>query len=466
MASRADERRTNFIVGMFVLAMTGLLVGSLFVIAVSEGWGVRTTELVADFHTVSGLARNSKVQLAGKEIGKVQSIQFISPIYACSPESEDLGRVGARTNECEGSLFCAEEPNGGGVCAELERYTGSDNDYKDACTGMDCPSGTVCVNKSFSSRYARVRWYGPEGVCVPYSTELRRVRVAMEVEADKLLHIANDSRATIQSNGVLGDQLVNVTVGHQAPVEPGGRVLTAPSIMEDLNRFKERLDGITDKVDKGLAGFASVFGALNNEGTKRDLREIIGNVSSISGQVKDGSGLVGAMFSDPRYKEDVALTLKSIRLSATQLEETVSTLNREIEPAVRGISGAASSVEELAAAINDPSSRSVIALAIHDDEMGEDLKKAIAEGAEALGATKETVTDVQVLVAEVQHAVTSGEGTLGKLIKDPKAYDDLVKLIGNAERNNVIKKLVRFVVAQDEFSESAGGDDVSRRSNR
>ncbi|MGB1699103.1 MAG: MCE family protein, partial [Nannocystaceae bacterium] len=48
-----------------------------------------------------------------------------------------------------------------------------------------------------------------------------------------------------------------------------------------------------------------------------------------------------------------------------------------------------------------------------------------------------------------------GEGTIGKLLKDPKAYDDLVKLLGNIERNNVVKKLVRFVLEQDEASSSA-----------
>jgi phospholipid/cholesterol/gamma-HCH transport system substrate-binding protein len=55
----------------------------------------------------------------------------------------------------------------------------------------------------------------------------------------------------------------------------------------------------------------------------------------------------------------------------------------------------------------------------------------------------------------VRNAVDEGRGTLGKLIKDPKAYDDLVKLLGNMERNNVLKRVVRFVIEQDEASDSA-----------
>ncbi len=58
-------------------------------------------------------------------------------------------------------------------------------------------------------------------------------------------------------------------------------------------------------------------------------------------------------------------------------------------------------------------------------------------------------------VSKVVSTIEKGDGTLGKLLKDPKAYDDLVKILGNIERNNTIKKLVRFVVEKDEAASSA-----------
>ena len=55
----------------------------------------------------------------------------------------------------------------------------------------------------------------------------------------------------------------------------------------------------------------------------------------------------------------------------------------------------------------------------------------VYDAREAIGVTREAVADIQVLTAEISHAVTAGEGTLGKIIKDPKVYDDLVKLIAD-----------------------------------
>ena len=71
---RRDEQRTNFVVGIFVIAFGGLLIASLFLIAISEGVLTEKTTIRAHFRTVSGLTKQSKVQLAGKEIGVVTGL--------------------------------------------------------------------------------------------------------------------------------------------------------------------------------------------------------------------------------------------------------------------------------------------------------------------------------------------------------------------------------------------------------
>ena len=117
MAKRKDEARVNLIVGGFVTSMTALLLGSLFIIATSEGLLEAKADVYVDFRTVTGLTRNSPVQLAGTKIGVVKEIGFASPSYPCNPLSEDLGRFGeGRTDSCDPTLFCAAEA----LCAELD----------------------------------------------------------------------------------------------------------------------------------------------------------------------------------------------------------------------------------------------------------------------------------------------------------------------------------------------------------
>jgi ABC-type transporter Mla subunit MlaD len=456
MSQRRDEQRTNFVVGMFVLAFGTLLLASLFLIAISEGVLTEKTTIRAHFRTVSGLQKASKVQLAGKEIGVVEDVAFIAPTYECNPITEDLGRFGStRTDDCEPSLFCTPTPNGG-QCAELEEYIGDPRAYEGCTDDSSCAELEKCVSREFRQRYKRVRWSGAEGVCVPFETEHRRVEVTMRIDADKLQYVRADSRATVASNGVLGDQLINITVGtSELIIEPGGRIQAQPSLMEDLSGFKDQIGGIIDKVDTSLAGISGLFTSLNNENTKRDLQGILANANEITRQIKDGEGLVGALFNEPEYKDEFGRTLRSVRHSAGQLDETLSTINQEAGPALRNVSRAAGNVSDILADLEDPANQSVIGRALHDPQMGQDAADAVRSAAEAVDSAQQAIGDLQVVVAEVRHSVTAGEGTIGKLLKDPKAYDDLVKLLGNIERVNVVKKLVRFVVEQDEAKDSA-----------
>ncbi len=462
MSKRRDEQRTNFIVGIFVLAFGGLLLASLFLIAISEGVLVEKTTIRADFRTVSGLTKSSKVQLAGKEIGVVEEVTFITRQYPCNPLTEDLGRFGAnRTDDCEPSLFCTATSDGG-QCAEFEDFTGDERAYEGCTDDSSCGENEKCVTRELRHRYKRVRWAGPDGVCVPIEIDHPRVEVLMRIDEDKLQYIRSDSRATVASNGVLGDQLINITVGTIGEeVGPGERIQSAPSLMEDLSTFKDQIGGIIDKVDTSLSGISGLFTSLNNENTKRDLQGILSNANEISRQIKDGEGLVGALFNEPEYKDEFGRTLKSIRHSAGQLDETLSTVNSQAGPALRNISRAAGNASDLLEDLEDPNNKSVLARALHDPQMGEDAARAVSNAADAVGSAREAIDDLQVVVAEVRHSVTAGEGTIGKLLKDPKAYDDLVKLLGNIERVNVVKKLVRFVIEQDEAASSARPETAS-----
>jgi ABC-type transporter Mla subunit MlaD len=297
---------------------------------------------------------------------------------------------------------------------------------------------------------------------VPYLVEHRRVEVVMRIDSDKLQYIRDDSRATVASNGVLGDQLINITVGtSDEPINPGERIQSTPSLMEDLGTFKDQIGEIIDKVDTSLAGISGLFTSLNNENTKRDLQGILANANEISRQVKDGEGLVGALFNEPEYKDEFGRTLKSVRHSAGQLDETLSTVNQQAGPALRNISRAAGNASDLIEDLEDPNNKSVLARALHDPQMGDDAARAVANAADAVGSAQAAINDLQVVVAEVRHSVTAGEGTIGKLLKDPKAYDDLVKLLGNIERVNVVKKLVRFVIEQDEAASSAAPESAT-----
>jgi ABC-type transporter Mla subunit MlaD len=456
MAKRKEEARVNFIVGIFVTAMGGVLLLSLFVIATRDGLLRPKATLYADFRTITGLADASKVQLAGHEIGEVTAVEFTVRSYECDPEHEDLGQVqSGRTDDCDPTLFCAATPQGG-RCSELEPFAGPGTPYPACASDNDCAADTICITHGLLDRNRRMPWSGSEGVCVRYHTDHRRITVSMRVDAEKMVHIRTDSRASIASNGVLGDKLINITVGQDSPLADGGRVQTTPSLTEEIEGFKEQLYAITGKVETSLAGVNGLFAALNNDRTKEDLRGLLHNLNEVSGQVSEGKGLVGALISDKQTKEQFTQTLRHVENSAASLDSSLGLLRQDAPELLAQAKKTASSATALLDGVRDPNNKSVVGRLFHDEAMGQEVAQAVVNLSRSVAEVSASLAHAESVLAQVDKSVSEGTGTLGKMIKDPKAYDDLVKLFGNIERNNVVKRLVRYVISQEEAASSAG----------
>jgi ABC-type transporter Mla subunit MlaD len=445
--ARRNEARTRLVVGIFVVALGAALFLSLFIIGQSEGTWERKTTLTTDFRTITGLRRGSPVQLAGVEIGRVASIDFVSRRYGCDPLTEDVGRYGAgRTDNCDEFLFCAPT----GSCAELEPFAAKGL-HAPCLSSEDCAGDEVCVTSEFRRRARRVSWAGTDGVCARYVIDHRRVQVTMSIFEDKLELIRSDSRATVASNGVLGDQLINVTPGQldrlgDAPEQR--RIQSTPSLIEDIELFRERFDGLTEKVDTSLSGVASLMSELNDERTIGAVKGIVQNVDTITRQVAEGRGLIGALFNDPTFKEDVGVTLRKVRDTAAGLDSFVSRANRTLEkveenvqPLVDDGRKVAADIRKLLEDLDDPANKSLVAKLLRDDkgEMTEDLEKILDD-----------VEKITGKVAKIAAKIEAGEGTVGKLISESKVHDDLVKLLDDLERNEALKRLVRAAMEADD----------------
>jgi phospholipid/cholesterol/gamma-HCH transport system substrate-binding protein len=54
--------------------------------------------------------------------------------------------------------------------------------------------------------------------------------------------------------------------------------------------------------------------------------------------------------------------------------------------------------------------------------------------------------DLRLIVADVR----AGRGTIGGLLVDPSIYEDVKRLVGNLERNEILRALVRYSIREDE----------------
>lgn len=440
MAQRRSEARVRVVVGLFVVALGILLFISLFVIGQTKGTWESKTSIYTHFRTITGLRKGSPVQLAGVEIGSVSAIDFINQRYDCYAATEDIGRFGeGRTDYCDEFLFCAPA----GQCADLEPYA-QKGQHAPCVSHGDCAVDEVCVTKDFRSRARRVTWNGPDGVCARYNTLHRRVQVQMTIFEDKLELIRSDSVATVASNGVLGDQLVNITAGMREPLGEDRRIQSTPSLYEDLNLLRDRFDGLTDKVDKSLAGISALFSELNDERTIASVKSTLENVEEITRQMAAGEGLVGALLSDEEWKKDFGIALRSVRETASGVDDfvdkanvTFKKLDKSFQPLVDDVSATAKEVRVTVEGLKDPNNKSLAAKLLYDEDgkMVDDVEKILADAREITGSFK-----------SVAKKIEGGEGTIGKLVNEPKVHDDLVKILRNIERNDTLKRVVRHVM--------------------
>jgi ABC-type transporter Mla subunit MlaD len=436
MARTKDEGRRALIVGACVIGF-----GFLGVVAIgvsqTKGLFKDKVTVTADFRQISGLKPGSPVQLEGIEIGQVVDRQFVELEYTCNPLTEDRGRFGhGRTDDCDRTLFCAPE----GKCAELEPYS-FNKDLHPPCEQDDqCGEMEVCVNADFRRRYRRVAWVGNAGVCDGYTTDHKRIRVSMEVYAERLQHLREDSRATISQNGVLGDQLIQVSGGRGKQIAAGGQLQTIPAMIEELDNVKDRADGLFDKVEATIGGVAELAKAMGDEKVVKDVQNLLADANDRTRRTAEGQGTFGELINDETYTKDFNAVLRNVREGAAGLDRGLgnakaglNSFEKDLEPAVKTGRDAMAKIHFDLAATRNPESTTTLALLIGDRE----------------GRLTRDVEDTLAGANRLVTGINAGEGTAGRFLTDPKGYDDLVRFFKGLQDRTAIKILVKWARWKD-----------------
>jgi ABC-type transporter Mla subunit MlaD len=461
MPTREQQRRVHAAVAVFSLALGSLMAASYVLIALSEGMLVPKAHLVADFREAGNISKDTEIQLAGKNIGKVLDIEFITQRYPCDPRTEDFGHpYQGRTDECEPWMFCASETpdpeSSVGVCAVLEEYSGHIGDYG-GCDGPgSCDPDHVCVTRPFRLRYRDVRWWGQAGWCVKFDPQSQRIRVNMEIEQSALQYIRTDSRASLTLNGILADPTVNISVGtNDEQIVDGDRLQTVPSMIDEVLGLKDQIDKIADDIDRGLLGVSALTDSLNDEATKANIKALRENITEIQRQVSAAEGLVGAVLNDPNTRSEVSRTIRDTRNAAFAAQADFDELQRKSKRSLAQVQRAANKVEVLLDGLDDPTNTSLLAVLLNDEHGVQAEAAGLGDGTqEVIGAGLEALADFDAALAEIMKAVDQREGSLGRLIADPKPLYH-IKDPATLRRVNVVKSLVRWVIAEDEAQAKA-----------
>ena len=252
----------------------------------------------------------------------------------------------------------------------------------------------------------------------PYPERARAVEIVMRVARAYQHEIRADSRASIETVGLLGDSYVNITRGSpgQEVIADGGVLITseeadvkrvvqnANDVFINLRVLSAKLNDISGQIQsgKGSAGKLIYDQTLYNR-----LNKTADTVDRMVTRVDQGQGTLGKLMADETlYNNTVA---------------TIDRLNKVIDDMQHGPGS-------LAKFVSDPS---VYNNVNHMVGQANSLLEGINQGHGTLG---KLATDPQLYdrmnqtfdhLDKVSNQMAEGQGTLGKFSTDPTLYNNL-----------------------------------------
>lgn len=283
-------------------------------------------------------------------------------------------------------------------------------------------------------------------------SEAARIRVdpdATDIEAKKLDR-PRGTIARVVNKGLLGDKMIELTVGDQRfPAAPEGSELRTEEPM-DLGKYIAKFDAIGEKAEKVLGNIERITGTLaNNDKFATDLQGTVAGVHDIVDAIahnKDGAAHK-LLFDKEEGKKIDALLANMVVIS-------------------NNVGGVTADVHSMTSRVT--SGPGLAHAVLYDEQMAQGVTGSLLELKNTLEAvrTKDGLAhavvygdpntqkvlqnvgamsdDLRVVVANVRQ----GKGTIGGLLVDPSIYEDLKAVVGNVERNQVLRALVRYSIKE------------------
>jgi phospholipid/cholesterol/gamma-HCH transport system substrate-binding protein len=309
----------------------------------------------------------------------------------------------------------------------------------------------------------------------------RRIALTLSVEQRVQDRIREDSVASIGTIGLVGDKVLDVTVGSldRPALQPGAQLASVDPLdytvlVQKGDRILDNVTRITASLDEFLAGGESA-GKRNLNEALRSLRATLVEVEKGGGLLhdviygKEGADLLARVDRTVQSLERTARAIETQRgllhaLIYTPQEDTLGRLTR----ALAGLDDLVREAKEgrglLHALIYDPQGAEIL---IHLDQTGQELEAFVraarggkglvpsllfnAEGAKVLEDVQAAAQNMRAVAADLQTITArlrQGEGTIGGLLEDPTVYEDLSALLRGANRSLLLKGLIHSTVEE------------------
>ncbi|RJQ16667.1 MAG: MCE family protein [Nitrospiraceae bacterium] len=252
---------------------------------------------------------------------------------------------------------------------------------------------------------------------------LKEGRARLTLLINPEVKIYRNAKAFLKMSGLLGDRYLALSAGTpDEPVLRSGETITTVIPAADIDMLANKLTTAAAHISELSENLKNVFG----EKEKRSLSEAIDNLKLLAQNLKEIS-------------EENREPLRKV---LAQLDRFTEELADKGPGVVDDMSRAAKSFEDKVPKLLDDLSA-----------LSKDLREVVGENRYALKESVENIRTVSKSATNIAQKIESGEGTLGKLMKDSKLYDSLSKVSEQAGKTlDVVGGLRTFLDFHSEYN--------------
>ncbi|MEZ4260066.1 MAG: MlaD family protein [Polyangiaceae bacterium] len=278
-----------------------------------------------------------------------------------------------------------------------------------------------------------------------------KIYVELSIARREAVRVRKGSIARVVNKGLLGDKMVDVTAGPPTePALPDGAFIPTEEPM-DIGKAFSKFESMADKADKTLDNVEKITTQLGDPKLTEDLKGTVSSLRIIfDGVANNKNGAAHKLIFDEEEAKRVDRLLINLESATGQLSGAAADVHQITtqaktgpglvhtmvydEATAKSASGVISELNQNLAAIRTGNGL------LHSLVYGDDKTQRVMGNVNAMS------DDLRVIVANMR----AGKGTIGALLVDPSVYEDIKSIVGNVERNQVLRALVRYSIKKNE----------------
>jgi phospholipid/cholesterol/gamma-HCH transport system substrate-binding protein len=274
-----------------------------------------------------------------------------------------------------------------------------------------------------------------------------RIYVTLSITKAEAQRVRQDTVARVANKGLLGDKMIELSAGAGGAAAQDPKQLVRSEEPQDMFAAANQLASETQHIVEKMQPLAQ---SLGDPKFAEDIKQTMSDMRRIADALATNDSIAHKFLYDPEEGRKFSAMLTNMNNASSRLDGLLADA-RDVTEHVKNGPGIAHAVIY----DGDMSQNAAGALAeVHKDlkaiREGNGLAHAVLYGDDSsqhvMANLNAMTDDLRVIVSNVK----SGKGTIGALLVDPSIYEDLKSAIGNVERNQVLRALVRYSIKADE----------------